>query len=216
MSFCSDLTKGRIECMIDYLEIFEFPATVFMMVAFVYFIMQVIGDVLTFKGKVVPEFMNVKKYLAKRKNIKKTIEHMPETIDDVKSLLDDVRQHYSEDNIAKRDDWMKQVNDRGATNERRINEISDKLDAQSEAILSLIIENKRSIIINFASHVSNTNNRFTREQFNRVFKIYGEYEDIIKNHGLVNGEVDIAYRIIVEAYEECLKTNNFIEDIRGY
>ena len=94
--------------------------------------------------------------------------------------------------------------------------VSDKLDAQSKDILSLIIENKRSIIINFASRVSNESERFTREQFNRVMKIYEEYEEIIAEHGMTNGEIDIAYRIITEAYEEHLKNNTFIEDIKGY
>lgn len=178
--------------------------------------MQLIGDFLTFKGKVVPEFMRVKHWLKKRKEARNALAHMPEIVDEVKTLLNDVNKHYSDDNIVKRNAWMNEVTDRGIENRQLINMVSDKLDAQSKDILELIIENKRNTIIDFAARVSNTDNLFTREQFNRVMKIYSDYEDIITKNGMTNGEVDIAYRIITEAYEECLKNNMFIEDIRGY
>ena len=56
----------------------------------------------------------------------------------------------------------------------------------------------------------------TREQFTRIFRIYKEYEEIIQESGLTNGEVDIAIRIIREAYENNLRNGSFIEDVRGY
>ena len=202
--------------MLDYIEMFELPAIVAAVIIAIYCIMQLIGDILTFKGKVVPEFMRVKHWLQKRKEARNALSRMPEIVDEVKSLLDNVNQHYSDDNITKRNAWMNEVTDRGIENRQLINMVSGKLDAQSKDILELIIENKRNTIIDFAARVSNTDNLFTREQFNRVMKIYSDYEDIITKNGMTNGEVDIAYRIITEAYEECLKNNTFIEDIRGY
>ena len=62
--------------------------------------MQLIGDILTFKGKVVPEFMRVKHWLQKRKEARNALSRMPEIVDEVKSLLDNVNQHYSDDNIT--------------------------------------------------------------------------------------------------------------------
>lgn len=56
----------------------------------------------------------------------------------------------------------------------------------------------------------------TREQFKRVFRLYAEYEEIIKDNDLQNGEVDIAIRIIREAYENHLRNGSFVEDVRGY
>lgn len=56
----------------------------------------------------------------------------------------------------------------------------------------------------------------TREQFNRVFKLYAEYEEIIEANGLTNGEVDIAYRIIKESYETHMRNHTFVEDALGY
>lgn len=202
--------------MLDYLEVLELPAFIVVGIILIYCVMQLVGDFLTFKGKVVPEFMRVKHWLKKRKESKAALERMPAIVDEVKSLLNDVNKHYSDDNIVKRNAWMNEVTDRGIENRQLINMVSDKLDAQSKDILELIIENKRNTIIDFAARVSNTDNLFTREQFNRVMKIYNDYEDIITKNGMTNGEVDIAYRIITEAYEECLKSNTFIEDIRGY
>lgn len=33
---------------------------------------------------------------------------------------------------------------------------------------------------------------------------------------MTNGEIDIAYHIINESYEQRLKLHSFIEDVRGY
>ena len=38
------------------------------------------------------------------------------------------------------------------------------------------------------------------------------YENIITANGLTNGEVDIAIRIVREAYENHLRTHTFVED----
>lgn len=204
--------------MVDYLEILELPAIIVAGIISVYVIMQMIGDILTFKGKVVPEFMRVKHWLKKRKEAREALANMPQVVDEVKSLLNDVNKHYSDDNIAQRNAWMDLVNERGVTNRRLIDEINAKMDTQGEAILSMTIDRKRDKIIDFASSVANANDNtlFSREQFNRIFRVYEEYEKIIKEHGRTNGEVDIAYRIITEEYENKMRNHTFLEDIRGY
>lgn len=204
--------------MVDYLEILGLPAIIVAGIISVYVIMQMIGDILTFKGKVVPEFMRVKHWLKKRKEAREALTNMPQVVDEVKSLLDDVNKHYSDDNIAQRNAWMDLVNERGVTNRRLIDEINAKIDTQGEAILSMTIDRKRDKIIDFASSVANANDNtlFSREQFNRIFKVYEEYEKIIKEHNRTNGEVDIAYRIITEEYENKMRNHTFLEDIRGY
>ena len=79
-----------------------------------------------------------------------------------------------------------------------------------------MIDSKRNTIINFAAKVIDKNCMVTREQFNRVFKLYAEYEEIIEANGLTNGEVDIAYRIIKESYETHMRNHTFVEDALGY
>lgn len=38
----------------------------------------------------------------------------------------------------------------------------------------------------------------------------------IKDNNLTNGEIDIAYHIIMDAYETHMKNHSFVEDVRGY
>ena len=80
---------------------------------------------LDFKGKAVPAIMNVRKYFKQKKQEK--IE-TAETLKAVKILLQDVNDHYSADNIAKRDSWMQWVNDRAVTYDRFIEEMGEGND----------------------------------------------------------------------------------------
>ena len=71
-------------------------------------------------------------------------------------------------------------------------------------------------IISFANRVIDEKIPVTREEYNRIFKLYNEYEDIIKQNGRTNGEVEIAHRIIAESYENHMRNHTFVENIRGY
>lgn len=219
--------------MLNYLEYLNTPTGIATVLVGVFLCIQIVGELLEFKGKVVPEFIKVRKYFVRKKKEREALStiavildernEMAKTIADVKILLTDINKHYSVDNIAMRDNWMKEVNKHiSESDELRkkqdelMSSLNDKLDKNNADTLSLLIENKRSAIINFASKVIDEKYPVTKEQFNRIFKTYREYEDIIENNGLTNGEVDIAYRIITEAYENHMRNHSFVEDIRGY
>ena len=212
--------------MLNYLEYLNIPATVAFCIAVVFFGLQLVGEFLEKMGKIVPEFMKIRKYFARKKREKEVLAQLPEifaeirdvpaTLKQVKALLSDVDKHYSKDNIAKRNSWIETVNTKLESNDQVIQELVRKLDQNNEDTLELKIESKRSTIIDFASYVIDDSRPVTREQFNRIFKTYNEYEETIEKNGLTNGEVDIAYRIITEAYETHMRNRTFIEDIRGY
>lgn len=206
--------------MIGYIEYLGIPLRIAIALVVIFFAMQAIGEFLEFKGKVVPEFLKIRKTMTQRK---KDREETAQTLKEVKTLFHEVNAHYSSDNITKRNDWMESVNNRFADIYQQQGELtkilsalSNKLDKNNEDTLSLLIDSKRNEIIDFASRVANSSYTVTREQYNRIFKLYREYEDLIATNGLTNGEVDIVYRIITESYEDRLKNNNFVEDIRGY
>ena len=187
---------------------------VIIIVAFV--IMQVIGELLEFKGKIVPEFVKIRKYFTRKKKEK---EQMNETLSQVRVLLDDVNQHYSVDNITKRNEWMQWVNDRAAIYDASVAELTslkDALHSNNELTLNLYINVNRNRIIDFASKIANCDVVVSREEFNRIFKTYDEYETILEKYGKTNGEVDIAISIIKDAYAYHMKHHSFIEDVRGY
>lgn len=202
--------------MIDYVEYINIPTKVAIAVIALFFIMQLVGEFLEFKGKVVPEFVKIRKIFARRKKERLMMQKMEKTLDQVQLTLDDLNRHYSTDNIHMRDEWIKRVNTKLEQYDISMAELDRKLDKNNSDALSILIDNKRNAIISFASLVIDENKPVTREQFNRIFKLYQEYEAIIQSNGMKNGEVDIAIRIIREAYENHMRSHTFIEDVRGY
>lgn len=202
--------------MLNYIEYLNVPSQIAIALIAVLFVLQLIGEFLNFKGKAVPEIMSIRKYFARKKSERKVIRELPDTIQDLKDIVNHIDEHYNEDNISKRDKWIDSVNNKLMLEDKLVRDLDKKLDEANKDIASILVDSKRDTIINFASKVSNSNALVTKEQFNRIFKLYKEYEDLISNNGLTNGEVDIAYRIIVESYEEHLSNHTFIEDTRGW
>lgn len=202
--------------MIEYIEYLNVPTKVALSIVALFLITQVVGELMELQGKVVPEFVKIRKYFSRKKQEREILRQVPETLREVQRSLNEFKSHYDTDNIRMRDDWIKSVNESLKENDRWIKEFDKKLDKNNADTLSLLIENKRNTVIAFASKVVDENSSITREEFNRVFKLYKEYEDIIKDNNLTNGEIDIAYHIIMDAYETHMKNHSFVEDIRGY
>lgn len=202
--------------MLNYIEYLNVPSQIAIALIAVLFVLQLIGEFLNFKGKAVPEIMSIRKYFARKKSERKVIRELPNTIQDLKNIVNNIDKHYNADNISMRDKWIDSVNNKLMAEDKLVRDLGKKLDEANKDIVSILVDNKRDTIIDFASRVSNHSVLVTKEQFNRVFKLYKEYEDLINKNGLTNGEVDIAYRIIVESYEEHLSNHTFIEDTRGW
>lgn len=209
---------GYIEYIVDQLGV---PMTVFIGLVVVLFFMNLIGEFLEFKGKVVPEFVKIRKYFKRKKTERETLQKLPETLAGVESMLNNVDtllntvdKHYNADNITKRNDWMNWVNNKAEVYDTSILSLNDKLDRCSEMLLSIRIESMRNEIISFASYVIDSKNPVTHEQFSKIFKTYTTYEKLLSDNNMTNGEADIAMRIIREAYEDHMREHNFIENTK--
>lgn len=202
--------------MLNYIEYLNVPSQIAIALIAVLFVLQLIGEFLNFKGKAVPEIMSIRKYFARKKLERKVIRELPDTMQELKNIVNNIDKHYNADNISMRDKWIDSVNKKLNMEDKLVRNLDKKIDEANKDIVSILVDNKRDTIIDFASRVSNSNVLVTKEQFNRIFKLYKEYEDLISKNGLTNGEVDIAYRIIVESYEEHLSNHAFIEDTRGW
>lgn len=202
--------------MISFVEYLKIPGAAALGIIVAFFVIQVIGEILEFKGKVVPEIMKIRKYFARKKQEREMLAKVPEMLEKAEKIIEDFNSHYSADNITKRDVWMQWVNHQAEVYDDSIAEIKRKLDENNEITLGLLIDSKRNTIIDFAAKVVDDNYPATHEQFRRIFKLYDEYEEIIKENGLTNGEVDVAHRIIEESYEERVRNRTFVEDVRGY
>lgn len=206
--------------MIGYLEYLDVPVKIGLVIIGSFLVMQIIGEFLEFKGKVVPEFLKVRKFFSRRKQEKNKT---AQTLREVKQLLSEVNAHYSEDNITKRNSWMDWVNERTVVYDNSIVDITKNLADVTQALKDntklteeIFIQSSRDRIIAFATKVSDENALVSMEEFNRIFKVYNDYENYLHDHNLTNGEVEIAHRVIEEAYELRLKTRSFTEYIRGY
>ena len=199
--------------MVSFVEYLNIPAKIALIIIGIFFVIQIIGEILEFKGKVVPEIVKVRKYFQRKKREK---QEAAQTLKDVKVLLADVNAHYSEDNIAKRDSWMQWVNDRAATYDTFIKDMGEKFGDVVKVLEEIFVQSSRDRIIDFATKVGDEKSMVSREEFNRIFKVHKKYEDFLEERHLTNGEVDIAYRIIKDSYEGHMRNHTVVEVIRGY
>lgn len=66
------------------------------------------------------------------------------------------------------------------------------------------IEGKRKTILDFCSSISNGQKQ-NREAFNEIFRIYTEYENILKDNKMENGQAEESMKFISEKYQELLR-----------
>lgn len=199
--------------MINFVEYLQLPAQIAVVVIGAVFVMNVIGEILEFKGKVVPEFMKIRKHFSRKRHEKK---ETAQTLKEVKQLLGDVNAHYSADNITKRDSWMQWVNNRADVYDTSIVEIKNQLTSVTEVLEELFVQSSRDRIIDFATKVTDGKNLVSREEFNRIFKVHAKYEAFLEDRKMTNGEVDVAILVIQESYAQHMKEHTFLEDVRGY
>lgn len=206
--------------MLGYLEYLKLPAAVAGAIVGILLVANLVGELLELKGKVVPEFMKIRKYFKRKREEKR---EQAETLKEVKKLLADVNGHYSADNISKRDAWMGWVNSRAEVYDNSIIEIKDNLAMVTAALQDnsklteeLFVQSSRDRIIDFGILVADGEKIISREQFHRIFKVHEDYEKFLKKRGLTNGETDIAMRVINESYATHMREHTFLEDVRGY
>lgn len=225
----------------DLLEGIEFlgiPTLLAIILVGIYFVLDL-------KSKILPDVISLKRYFEKRKqkkaeelaekmaqkqmftDMQKSLTEMKNNMDkslaDVKKSVDDsiseMKSHYSPEKLAERDAWMNWVNERAIVYDASVKELTkfkDTLEVTKELTLDLYININRHRIIDFANQVVNEDTPVSREAFNRIFKVYDEYEEILEKYGKTNGEVEVSIRIIREAYTAHTKNHTFIEDARGY
>ncbi len=195
------------------------PGSIAVVMVIIFTILQLIGEFIEAFGKVAPTALKIRKILKARRLEKR---EQQETLVKVKTLLESVNAHYSADNISKRDKWMSWVNSRADVYDNTIIEYKNAIDTLTNALNAntkmteqMFIETSRDRIIDFASKVSNHPLcNVSREEFNRIFKIYQKYEDFLEAHNMTNGEVELNYQLIKEAYIHRQEHHTFVEDMR--
>ena len=208
---------GGIISAIEYLGI---PGTIGIIIIALFLISQIIGELAELMGTVVPEFLKIRKYFARKKEEKKAQEELLKRVSD---RLESIDAHYNADNIAMRNAWMQGVDDRAVSCGVQMSEMRDALLQVTQALSAntkmtedMFVENSRDRIISFAEKAADYNILLSREQFRRIDRVYQEYENFLAERGRQNGEVDIAYEAIQDGYKYRLQQHAFLEDMKGY
>lgn len=239
---------------IKALEGYGLPIAVVIGIIAIFLLLQLTGEIIEWCGKTAPVWLKVRKAIAARKEAKQnkanqeikvaeTLAAIQVQYKDVNTLLTDVKEHYDEDNIAKRDKWMLDVNttmnwarERAVVYDASVKELQDLIQVvkkQSENIerqqVALELNNKmtsdmykqnaRGAILDFSHKLVNARKAdkpviFSREEFRKIHKTYDAYEEFLNTYGGTNGEVEDAMKIIRRAERYELPNIEFLEDLR--
>ena len=89
-----------------------------------------------------------------------------------------------------------------------ITKISQGIDDIKDCLLKDNIERKRKSILDFCASLSN-NQKQNSEAFNDIFRTYAEYEEILKDNKMENGQAEESMKFIREKYQEKLHNGEF-------
>ena len=84
-------------------------------------------------------------------------------------------------------------------------ELRKDLKLLTDMFVEKQINDYRWEIINFADKIS-SNKKLSKEYYKHCFHTYEQYEKIIEENGLTNGEVELSMEIINQSYKEKLKS----------
>ena len=189
----------------------------------------------------------IKNHLSKKKHQEQLLENIQTTLaqlnnkpeevksntncsenEELKNFIIDLKNHYTEENIAVRDKWMLDVNttmhwckekakeyDASVQELKQLAEIvkkqSDNFDKQQAALelnnemtSELYKQTTRTEILNFAHSIINAKEAdkpllISEEQFNKINKSFEAYEKFLATYGGTNGQVDNAMIVIRQA-----------------
>lgn len=185
---------------IQGIEFLGIPAWIAIAIVGVLLAIQIIGCILDFKGKVVPEIINIRGHLRRKREEKEEAERKAketaETLVEVKQLLSDVNAHYNKDNITKRNDWMSGVDKSVRDNDRLIQALDGKIDKLLEANEKLedqLVQVKSNVLENEAdrlrSELFDCGNRCRRnirlhpEEMEHIRVVWNKYSNILHQNG---------------------------------
>lgn len=87
-------------------------------------------------------------------------------------------------------------------------EIMNGLNNLSDLMTKKTIKDMRRDILVFCDDLYN-NKRLSKENYNDIFNTYDEYEKILKDNNMTNGQVEESMRFIRDTYHENLSNGTF-------
>ena len=91
---------------------------------------------------------------------------------------------------------------------KEITKMSKGIENIESELLDNNLERKRKYILDFCSSLSNGQIQ-NKEAFNNVFKTYKNYEKLLSDHNMENGQAEESMKFISEKYQDYLSNYNF-------
>lgn len=88
--------------------------------------------------------------------------------------------------------------------------IEQKLDSISNRVDTIEINNIRSEILSFGNSCMN-GRRHTREEYDHIIDLHTQYDERIRELGLVNGRMKLVYSYITDRYKDHLMNDDFLD-----
>jgi hypothetical protein len=200
--------KDQMGDIIKGIEFLGIPATIAIVLVGLFLILQIIGELCELKGKIVPEFLKIRKYFKRKRqekeNGKKLLERLAEK-------LESFERHYSPEKIAQRNEWMHGVDDSVRCNDELIQKLDGKMDklletnevltTQLEQVKSNVLENEadrlRSDLFDCGNRCRR-NIRLHPEEMDHIRDVYRKYSEVLHQNG--TGERE--FNFITEYYNK--------------
>jgi hypothetical protein len=113
------------------------PTTIGIIIIALFLVMQIIGEIIEFAGKTVPEFMKLRKFIKRKRTEKEALKTLPIKIQEFNDTLSKFNKHYSPENIKKRNDWMSHINDKEEVYDEEISKLSKLLDRVNQTVVDI-------------------------------------------------------------------------------
>lgn len=188
--------------LIDAIEYLGIPGSIAIALVVLFLIIQIIGELAELCGKVVPEFLKIRKYFQRKKKEK---EEMQNTIKECKQIISEFNAHYGDDNISKRDKWMHGV-DKSVQEIQKLDGKMDKLLNANEDLREQLEQVKSNVLENEAdrlrSELFDCGNRCRRkirlhpEEMEHMRVVFNKYSNVLHQNG--TGEAE--FRFITDYY----------------
>lgn len=185
---------------IKAIEFLGIPATIAIVLVGLFLILQIIGELCELKGKIVPEFLKIRKYFKRKKQEKEDTKQM---IQDCKQALLEFNSHYNPASIAQRNNWMNGVDDSIRSNDELIQKLDSKMDRlleTNEILTTQLNQVKSNVLENEAdrirSELFDCGNRCRRkirlhpEEMEHIRAIYQKYSEVLHQNGLGEAEFE--------------------------
>ena len=192
----------------DAIKFLGIPGSIACAIVALFLIMQIIGELVELTGKVVPEFLKIRKYFKRKKQEKEDTKQM---IQDCKQALSEFNSHYNPESIAQRNNWMHEVDDSVRSNDELIQKLDGKMDklletnenltAQIEQVKSNVLENEADRL---RSELFDCGNRCRRrirlhpEEMDHIRAVYQKYSEVLHQ----NGPGEAEFRFITDYYNK--------------